>query len=1197
MDRARAAAAAALFALLLAATVALGAAAPLLRPSVVAPAAAVAWPPSSLVVTEVQTGGLTASDEFAEIGNMGAAPIDLAGLEIAYVTSTGGTITRKASWTATLLLEPGRHLLIANGSGAFAAVADAVYSGGFAATGGAIVLRPIGGAPIDAVGWGDATNAFVEGAAAPAPAAGTSLERRPGGLDGNTIDLNDNLADLFVQATPNPQNLGAPPIPAPGPGPTPTAAPSLVPTAAPSAPPQPTGSATAAPSPDPTTSPAPDPTGTAAPTDTAPPTGAPDPTGTAAPTPSPTPSLSPTPSPTPTPTPTPEPTPAPTVAPTPSPTPTPASTPEPSPTPGATPTPAPTPLVLLIADVRALPLDVAATISGTLTTDLGTLESGRVGFVQDGSGGIAVYLDAATAAPFPAGTVVRLAGIVDERYGARTLRVAVADVVDLGPGPLPEPFAATTGGIGESLEGLRVLVEGTTAGSPTTFADGLGLLVDDGTGEVRVIVGPDALAGAGVPAGTRVRVTGPVGQRDSTGTATGGYRIHATEPGELEVLPAPTPTPDPTHTPGPSPSDGTPGSPSASPGPTPSPAPTATAAVSPAPPMSIEDARLRPAGSIVTLTGVVAAESGRMGTPSLVAIVDQTSGILVRVPDDVPSPQRGTVVTVTGPLADPYGQLEIRPSATGLEALGGGLLPWPLAIVAGDLGEATEGRLVSIVGTVVSTPRKATSGDLTIDLVDPTGRSFRAMADASSGLIASDLRAGTIYRLTGIVGQRASKKGALDGYRVWVRDRADVSADPSGPAGATPSPGAGAGAGQIVTIAVARELDDAPAIVEGVVTAGPGLLDDDGRRIVIQDATGGIEVLLPVDAGPLAIGARIRAAGTVGRAWDAPRLRATTVDVLTTGVAVPPLSLARAPGEADEWQLVRISGTVTDVTRLGDRWRADVRMGAVSILVTGLSGAGIASTAISEGRAVTVVGIVRRPYPTATDRRWAVIPRGPWDLAVGPARGGGSGGGSSGSGGDTGVGSGAGPGASDAGAPSRYDALPMIDLATLADHLGAAVRIGGLVAARTPDGFTLDDGTAMALVRLEGEAAAFIELIHAGDAVGTAGRVVSGADGTPVVVATDPAGLVRLGTLGEAVPLAALRAPSPSPTASARPVSAGLAGPFEGIAGGWVGLAGVLLLAGASLLVTALRRRRAHVRLARVMAGRLAALRGPSGSA
>ncbi|HEX8024704.1 MAG TPA: lamin tail domain-containing protein, partial [Candidatus Limnocylindrales bacterium] len=125
-----------------------------------APLGAVAWPPSTLLVSEVQTGGASASDEFAELTNVGLASVDLAGLEVVYVTSTGGTITRKASWSSSLLLAPGRHLLIANSSGIFGPLADATYSGGFAATGGAIVLRTIGGAPLDAVGWGDATNAF-----------------------------------------------------------------------------------------------------------------------------------------------------------------------------------------------------------------------------------------------------------------------------------------------------------------------------------------------------------------------------------------------------------------------------------------------------------------------------------------------------------------------------------------------------------------------------------------------------------------------------------------------------------------------------------------------------------------------------------------------------------------------------------------------------------------------------------------------------------------------------------------------------------------------------------------------------------------------------------------------------------------------------------------------------------------------------
>ena len=119
--------------------------------SAVQPLAAVDWPPSSgLLVGEVMTGGASASDEFVELYNAGAASIDLAGQEVVYVTSTGGTVTRKATWATTTLLEPGRHLLLANTSGVFAAMADATYSGGLAATGGTILVRPVGGAVIDA---------------------------------------------------------------------------------------------------------------------------------------------------------------------------------------------------------------------------------------------------------------------------------------------------------------------------------------------------------------------------------------------------------------------------------------------------------------------------------------------------------------------------------------------------------------------------------------------------------------------------------------------------------------------------------------------------------------------------------------------------------------------------------------------------------------------------------------------------------------------------------------------------------------------------------------------------------------------------------------------------------------------------------------------------------------------------------------
>ena len=151
------------------------------------------------------------------------------------MTSSGATVTRKASWTTTRIVEPGQHVLIANSAGIFAGAADATYSGGIAATGGSLVLRPTGGTPIDAVGWGDAVNTFVEGTAAPAPAAGRSIERLPGGSGGNSVDTNDNASDFVGNAAPIPEGLGTGPQPTPTPSPTvaPTPTPTLAPTPTP----------------------------------------------------------------------------------------------------------------------------------------------------------------------------------------------------------------------------------------------------------------------------------------------------------------------------------------------------------------------------------------------------------------------------------------------------------------------------------------------------------------------------------------------------------------------------------------------------------------------------------------------------------------------------------------------------------------------------------------------------------------------------------------------------------------------------------------------------------------------------------------------------------------------------------------------------------------------------------------------------
>src|SRR4051794_11455667 len=189
--------------------------------------AVVSWPPSTgFLVSEVVTGGASASDEFVEIYNASASSLDLNGLELVYVTSTGTTVTRKQSWTA-LVVPAHRHLLIANSSGKYATGADGLYSGGISATGGSIALRVIGGTVIDSLSWGDAASSFVEGSAGTAPAAGASLERKPGGALGNATDTNNNASDAAANASPVAQGLLADAVPAATQTPAVTAVPTL----------------------------------------------------------------------------------------------------------------------------------------------------------------------------------------------------------------------------------------------------------------------------------------------------------------------------------------------------------------------------------------------------------------------------------------------------------------------------------------------------------------------------------------------------------------------------------------------------------------------------------------------------------------------------------------------------------------------------------------------------------------------------------------------------------------------------------------------------------------------------------------------------------------------------------------------------------------------------------------------------------
>src|SRR5204863_5701849 len=88
-------------------------------------------------------------------------------------------------------------------------------------------------------------------------------------------------------------------------------------------------------------------------------------------------------------------------------------------------------------------------------------------------------------------------------------------------------------------------------------------------------------------------------------------------------------------------------------------------------------------------------------------------------------------------------------------------------------------------------------------------------------------------------------------------------------------------------------------------------------------------------------------------------------------------------GAAHEWRLVRVQGDLLDVHRSGDRWTAELSVDGIRVPIAGLAGAAVPSGALIAGRTATIVGIVRRPYPSASDRRFAIVPRSSRDVTLG----------------------------------------------------------------------------------------------------------------------------------------------------------------------------------------------------------------------
>ena len=730
----------------------------------------VAWTPSAgRVVAEGVTGGASASDEYVEIANAGPTDATLAECELVYVTASGSTVTRKASFVAPSFLVPGQHLLVANAAGIYGPLADATYTGGLAADGGAVALRRLDGTVIDAVGWGTAVNAFVEGTVAPAPPAKSSLERLPGGASGNTQDTNDNRTDFMVQPNPVPQSLVSTPVPGPTPSTSPgaTATPTGTPSATPSLTPTPTPSAT----PSATQTPTPIATSTSTPTPSAAQSGTPEPTPTPTSSESPTPAPSPAPSvePTPPSTATPAPTLEPTVAPTPTPTPTP--TPEPTVTSSADPTTtavespsataSPTPSdsgTRTIANARIQPVGTRVHVEGVVTVEPGIVGSDVLFAIQDETGGIFVHFST----PIPglvAGRTVDVEGTLAAPYGQLEIRNLLSATV--GPdSPEPTPALVGLADIGESTEGSLVTVDGTVT-SVTTDSGRLTITVGDGTSAVRVLADPPAgVTRSDVARGDAVFATGIVGQHATASGRLDGYRLWLRSRVDL-VVSAPEPTPPPSKSPGRS----------SAPSRTPSSAPVYHDLAS----------ALTHRGAGVDVVAAVTATAGLLdiGSPTIV-VDDGTAAVAVVLPGGVDAPSVGMRVRVTGKVGRwETGATVLATSVTAqgvLQAVGP-------RTVAGALGSSLEWRLVRVCGRIDRFVKAGVRwrADLIV-----AGHKVAVLGEPAAAISLTKSSVGRLAVVTGIV-RRATSDSST--FQLLPRMSLDIRLGPapSGP-GATDVP-------------------------------------------------------------------------------------------------------------------------------------------------------------------------------------------------------------------------------------------------------------------------------------------------------------------------------------------------------------------------------------------------------------------------
>lgn len=169
-----------------------------------------------ILISEVLTGvDGNNNNEFIELYNTGTeAPIDLMGWSMWFKLADGQKESLVHRWSEHALVPPQGHYLLVREGQVVGTSADMTFETPLTPQKGSLQLRLADGTVLDSLTWGMGASDYAEGIPADAMRNNVSLERKPGGKDGNWMDSGDNAAD-FAFSDPNPQGVGSPKMPEP----------------------------------------------------------------------------------------------------------------------------------------------------------------------------------------------------------------------------------------------------------------------------------------------------------------------------------------------------------------------------------------------------------------------------------------------------------------------------------------------------------------------------------------------------------------------------------------------------------------------------------------------------------------------------------------------------------------------------------------------------------------------------------------------------------------------------------------------------------------------------------------------------------------------------------------------------------------------------------------------------------------------